>query len=184
MLNSISKMSQNATQKPHMIKEASQKTRKSSRLAFELLIAAFGAAKDGDVEELRLLFSPSKMITKDEIEFMIAGRDREGNTLVLKCIHGAAQANRPFQYFECINFLISLGVSADKKDNYGRTATHWCVLYGRLDLLDLLLRAGADLSAFDENGLSCLHLAIGIRSEKLRDDFVEYLCRIAPMEVM
>eukprot|EP00794_Sanderia_malayensis_P017414 gene17414-19157_t len=160
-----------------------------SRISAELISAAFGAAKDGDLEEMRLLFSTSKMIQKDQIEKMINAKDKDGSSLLLGCIHGAAEGknhlyNNTTRYYDCISFLMSLGMSADEKDNSGRSALHWCVLYGRLDFLDFLIRSGANLLVFDSSGLTCLHLAIGIRSERLRSKFVEYLCKVSPRELL
>ena len=170
--------------KPKSHSKTRHETRKTSRV-YEIALSSFNAARYGNLDELQAMLTPKAFKSKDEFIAVINSKDKEGNTLILKCIHGAAarQVNPHSNFIECLSFLISIGVDANSQDNVGRTAVHWCILYGNLYLLDLLVHSGGDLLMQDGSGLSPLHLAIGIRSDRLRNEFVEYICAAAPNEV-
>lgn len=157
--------------------------RKTSRI-YELVVSAFNAVKYGNIEDLVLI--TKSLQTEEEYNLFTSAKDKEGNTLILKCIHSAAsrQSERHGNFMECLNFLLSAGVDVNAQDNLLRTALHWIVLYGRLDFLDLLQAAGGNFLTLDSSGLNPLHLAIGIKSERLRDKFIEYICSCAPQEVV
>ena len=182
----MSEATSSSSKKQRHTKRASGDIQKGSQEAQKFIMAAFGAAFDGDVEELGLLLSPSKMIGEDQIQDIKCYQDEAGNSILLKCVHGAAargKEQRSGRFLDCLSLLLSLGVAPATKDNNSRTALHWCVLYGRLDLLAFLHQAGCHFLVFDEAGLSPLHLAIGIQSEKIRNQFIEYFCNFADGEV-
>eukprot|EP00112_Aurelia_sp_Birch-Aquarium-sp1_P010726 Seg2284.4 transcript_id=Seg2284.4/GoldUCD/mRNA.D3Y31 product=Inversin protein_id=Seg2284.4/GoldUCD/D3Y31 len=160
-------------------------TRKTSRV-YEIALASFNAAKYGNFDELQATLTPKAFKTKDEFIAVLNSKDKEGNTLILKCIHGAAarQVNPHSNFVKCLSFLLSIGIDVNSQDSVGRTALHWCILYGNLYLLDFLVQSGGSLLTHDGSGLSSLHLAIGIRSDRLRDEFVEYICAAAPNELL
>ena len=170
--------------KPKRHSRTKHETRKTSRV-YEIALASFNAAKCGNLDELQAMLIPKAFRSKDEFIAVINSKDKEGNTLILKCIHGAAarQVNPHSNFIECLSFLISIGVDVNSQDSVGRTAVHWCILYGNLYLLDLLVQSGGDLLMHDGSRLSPLHLSIGIRSDRLRDEFVEYICAVAPSGV-
>ena len=170
------------TRKSRRKSRTMQVKRKTSRI-YELVIGAFNATKYGNIKDLMLIAKSFQ--TEEEYNLFINTKDKEGNTLILKCIHSAAarQPEPGGSFIDCLNFLISAGVDVNSQDNLLRTALHWIVLYGRLDFLDVLQAAGGNLLIPDCNGLNPLHLAIGIKSERLRDSFVEYICSCAPKEV-
>ncbi|XP_065052326.1 serine/threonine-protein phosphatase 6 regulatory ankyrin repeat subunit A-like [Rhopilema esculentum] len=181
-------MAEPPIEKPQKIKRRSrsiQASRKTSRV-YELAVAAFNAAKYGNIDDLKHVLSRESCQTREEFGSLIESKDKEGNTLILKCIHGAAsrQGEAHSNFVECVRFLVSNGVDIDAQDSVGRTALHWCVLYGRADFLEILLKAGGDLMLLDGTGLSPLHLAIGIRSEKLRYKFIDFICQSARKEVI
>lgn len=162
-----------------------QTRRKTSRF-YDVVIASFNASKNGNVDELKLVLSSNSFQSEDECQLLMNSKDKEGNTLILICIHGAASSKQPDPYnfyLECLKFLISAGVNVNSQDHLSRTALHWSVLYGRLDFFDALLIAGGNLTILDSSGLSPLHLAIGIKSERLRDKFIGYICASPSNEV-
>ena len=178
MENDLNERTRKSSRKSRQI----QTRRRTSRM-FDFILSSFNAAKYGNIDELVLI--SKSLQSEDEYKLFIGAKDKEGNTLILKCIHGAAarQPEPHSNFFECIKFLISAGIDVNSQDHLFRTALHWSVLYGRLDFLDVLQAAGGDLLILDNTGLSPLHLAIGIKSEKLRDKFIDYICSSAPKEV-
>lgn len=58
-------------------------------------------------------------------------------------------------------FLGHEGVSADERDEEGRTALHFASGYGELECMKALLEAGADANARDDNQNTALHYAAG-----------------------
>lgn len=188
-LNEIDRMDDERNErskKPTRKSRVNTQKRKTSRL-YDLVIASFNAAKYGNNEELRFIFTSETLESQDECNMIINSKDKEGNTLILKCIHGAASARQlepHCNFIECLNFLISIGVDVNSRDSLLRTSLHWAVLYGRLDFLEVLQNGGGNLLLHDSSGLNPLHLAIGIKSEKLRDNFIEFICASAPNEVI
>lgn len=52
--------------------------------------------------------------------------------------------------FNGLKVLLDLGFDVNAKGEHGRTALHWACFFGRFDLVDLLLAAGADHTAREE----------------------------------
>uniref|UniRef100_A0ABD2X4X1 Uncharacterized protein n=1 Tax=Trichogramma kaykai TaxID=54128 RepID=A0ABD2X4X1_9HYME len=62
-----------------------------------------------------------------------------------------------FEVFFKIANEIKQTIQVDARDISGRTPLHWAVHYGRMKLVELLLRRGADVNSKDANENSCLH---------------------------
>lgn len=67
-------------------------------------------------------------------------------------IHKAAQKTKE----EMIIFLIESGVSVDERDNCGSTPLHYACGYGYINIIKLLLRYGADTTAFNSYNYTAL----------------------------
>jgi ankyrin repeat protein len=67
--------------------------------------------------------------------------------------------------------LVQNSGASDKKTNSGSTPLHYCALYGKTEPAKLLLRAGVDQQAQDENKSTALDLAKQ-RGHKAVEDLV------------
>ncbi|CAB0040199.1 unnamed protein product [Trichogramma brassicae] len=62
-----------------------------------------------------------------------------------------------FEEFFKITNEIQQTVQVEARDIWGRTPLHWAVHYRHMELVDLLLRRGADVNSKDAGEHSCLH---------------------------
>ena len=84
-------------------------------------------------------------------------KNRYGQTVLLRCSNGCGYGlNAP-----CIRLLIDHGASVMAKDNCGRTCLHYALdslrnpsQVSEKESLLLLVKAGADVYAVDDNGIS------------------------------
>ena len=63
-------------------------------------------------------------------------------------------------HLEKIEVMIKSGlVDVNAKDKMGRTPLHWASWYNRIEIAELLIKAGADVNAKNNEGMTPLHLA-------------------------
>ncbi|XP_055017977.1 ankyrin repeat and death domain-containing protein 1B isoform X2 [Boleophthalmus pectinirostris] len=60
---------------------------------------------------------------------------------------------------EAVQFLLQRRVKVDQKDKHGVTPIHLAAWFGSLDILKLLVKAGAEQKSENEEGLNILHCA-------------------------
>lgn len=60
-----------------------------------------------------------------------------------------------------VSVLLARGATVDARDGQGRTPLMAASEFGRSDVVDMLLTAGADPAAVDQKGKTALHLAAG-----------------------
>jgi ankyrin repeat protein len=117
------------------------------------------AAIHGEVDMLRL------MLTSDARAATIGG-NKMGSTP----LHMAASCG----HVECVRALLdasagsTVSVDIDARDATSKSAAALACLYGRVSALRLLLEAGADAGAADEDGKQLLHLAVAGGAEAVR----------------
>ncbi|XP_043560953.1 26S proteasome non-ATPase regulatory subunit 10 isoform X2 [Chiloscyllium plagiosum] len=76
------------------------------------------------------------------------------------------QDNRTVLHWSCsaghkdiVDFLLSLGVPVDPKDDVGWTPLHIAASAGREEIVKVLIGKGAQVNAINQNGCSPLHYA-------------------------
>lgn len=72
-----------------------------------------------------------------------------------------------------MDFLIQNSGASDKKTRSGSTPLHYCAMYGKTEPAKLLLRAGVDQQAQDENKCTALEVSKQ-RGQKAIEDLVRY----------
>ena len=77
-------------------------------------------------------------------------------------------------YMGIVKLLLMNGINIDEKDNYGETPLMKAVYRGRSELVELLLRAGADVNAYYNRYNTALDYA-----EQKNDEHVIYILRTA-----
>jgi ankyrin repeat protein len=112
--------------------------------------ALFAAARDNNIDEVtRLLDDGSTLKTKDD----------SGQTP----LHSASSGNGSV---EMIELLLKRGAKVNAKDDHGMTPLHYASQFGRHDLMQALIDAGAKVNATAEgpgmweHGVTPLHLAV------------------------
>jgi ankyrin repeat protein len=58
-----------------------------------------------------------------------------------------------------VHYIIYCGAEVNSIDGFGLTALHYAAIYGRTDVVAILLEAGADIDAPDPHGWTALHMA-------------------------
>ncbi|PSS32305.1 Acyl-CoA-binding domain-containing protein [Actinidia chinensis var. chinensis] len=81
--------------------------------------------------------------------------EESGNELKMDAIHAFAREGDEGNLLKCIHS----GVSVNLKDSEGRTALHWAVDRGHLNIIELLVSKNTDVNAKDNEGQSPLHYA-------------------------
>ena len=66
---------------------------------------------------------------------------------------------------DALAFLLSKGINVDTRDKYNRTALHFAASSGLCHIMDILLKANADIHAVDNKGRSVLHIALQHQQE-------------------
>lgn len=81
--------------------------------------------------------------------------DNFGCTVLHQAVTGVAE--------DCVKTLIPFYIKAGKLniiDNYGQTPVHYAAWYGWPKILDIIIKAGADIGIEENNGKTALHLAV------------------------
>lgn len=73
--------------------------------------------------------------------------------------------------------LVEIGVDANHRDNSDWTPLHYAARRGDVSSIPILVDAGADVEALDEDGISPLHRAIASLSGEVRVSVVTALVR-------
>jgi ankyrin repeat protein len=76
---------------------------------------------------------------------LISAMDDHGQTALMYVVHGRGNE-------EALLMLIEHGAKVNAKDHKGRTALMHAARYGRLEVVQLLVKRGADVSAVDNDG--------------------------------
>ena len=63
--------------------------------------------------------------------------------------------------------LVEIGVDVNKKDERGKTPLMYAILFKQTEIVDYLIRNGADFRAEDKNGLSISDYAEQSKSEEI-----------------
>ena len=81
--------------------------------------------------------------------------DNFGCTVLHQAVTGVAE--------DCVKTLIPFYINAGKlniTDNYGQTPVHYAAWYGWPKILDIIIKAGADIGIEENSGRTPLHLAV------------------------
>jgi serine/threonine protein kinase len=119
-----------------------------------LLEKAFNAARTGDCEYLRNLFSLPSPPTGDgsrESPLDVNAQLRNGWTLLME----ASAVGK----FDVVNLLLSFGVNTEARNKKGQTALHEAVKNGYLRAARALLDGGACMNAVTRKGLTIEEIA-------------------------
>lgn len=81
--------------------------------------------------------------------------EESADDLKMDAIHAFAREGELDNLIKCIES----GVSVDLKDSEGRTALHWAVDRGHLNITEALVKEKADINAKDNEGQTPLHYA-------------------------
>ncbi|XP_018570865.1 GA-binding protein subunit beta-1 [Anoplophora glabripennis] len=100
------------------------------------------AAADGDVDEIKALFTKGAPFTAD--------------WLGTSPLHLAAQNN----HLEITEILLRAGISKDARTKVDRTPLHMAAYEGHLQIVDTLVKHGADIDCRDLLGMTPLHWAV------------------------
>ena len=113
----------------------------------EFMRGACAAAQRGDLRTLRDAVARRPHLLAD---------DGVGGDSGYAPLHYAAREG----HAACVSFLLEAGARVDRATKEGRaTALHRAAYTGRRDVIDILLRAGADASVADADGETALHKA-------------------------
>lgn len=93
------------------------------------------AAKDGDIKRIESLLSSGN--------YNIDAYDKEENTALHWTVYNGKA--------EAVQKLLSLGASANIKNNKGSTSLHWAVYNGYPTIVEVLVNFGADVNIEDKN---------------------------------
>ena len=108
---------------------------------------ACAAAQRGDLRTLRDAVARRPHLLVD---------DGVGGSSGYAPLHYAAREG----HAACVSFLLEVGADVDRATKEGRaTALHRAAYTGQRDVLDILLRAGADAGLADSDGETALHKA-------------------------
>jgi len=90
----------------------------------------------------------------DPYELMIIPPNKKAEMIMEECAKKGPNLN-------LINDLILLGANLDWQDEkYGKTSLHWATQYwGNVEIVRMLIDAGADVNLKDNNGDTPLHVA-------------------------
>ena len=90
----------------------------------------------------------------DPYELMIIPPNKKAEMIMEECAKKGPNLN-------LINDLILLGANLDWQDEkYGKTSLHWATQYwGNVEIVRMLIDAGADVNLKDNNGDTPLHIA-------------------------
>jgi len=78
-------------------------------------------------------------------------------------------------HFEMVKLLLSSGVAMDDKDHLEETALHKASLHDYVNVIELLLQAGADPTIKEMCGELPVDQALPRKAEEVRAAFVKYL---------
>ncbi|KAL7214067.1 hypothetical protein ACSBR1_026478 [Camellia fascicularis] len=95
--------------------------------------------------------------------------EESGNELKMDAIHAFAREGDWENLLKCIES----GVPVNSKDSEGRTALHWAVDRGHLNITELLASKNADVNAKDNEGQSPLHYAAVCEREAIAEFLVK-----------
>ncbi|XP_024991732.1 acyl-CoA-binding domain-containing protein 1-like [Cynara cardunculus var. scolymus] len=95
--------------------------------------------------------------------------EESGNELKLDAIHAFAREGDTENLLKCVHG----GVSVDTKDSEGRTALHWAVDRGHIDVAEFLLDMNADVDLKDNEGKTALHYAAVCEREAIGELLVK-----------
>ncbi|KAM4576696.1 ankyrin repeat and death domain-containing protein 1A [Odontesthes bonariensis] len=127
-------------------------------------------------------FDNKEMLLQTEKQFMEAAKKNDVQTMkdIGKGLNANARNvhNRTALHYavagksiEAVQHLLQRRIKVDQKDKYGVAPIHLAALFGNLEILKLLVRAGAEEKVENEDGLNILHCA-AINSHT---EIVEYI---------
>ncbi|CAJ1068896.1 ankyrin repeat and death domain-containing protein 1B [Xyrichtys novacula] len=140
-----------------ILNKQSEKDADNSFDTKEMLLEAekqfMDAAKKNDVETMKTLgkglnANARNVHDRTALHYAVAGRNKEA-----------------------VQFLLQRRVKVDQKDKYGVAPIHLAAWFGSLEILKLLVQAGAEQKVENEEGLNILHCA----AINNHTDIVEYI---------
>jgi ankyrin repeat protein len=128
----------------------------------QLIDSLFNKIAIGNLSEVKKLLEKSPALINITDHDDAAVDNKYGDTL----LHYAVNNNS----IELAQFLIKLNENLVNKPNkYRHTPIHIAAEYGFNDMIDLLLKNGADINAIDQGGHTALHIAAaGRRKETIK----------------
>jgi len=93
---------------------------------------------------------------------------KEGMNVLHLCVRAKEAA------LSKIKALLDHGIAVNTQDRLGRTALHYAVDNGNVDVLQLLLQKGCDINFQDEEGWTVLHHAVSQRAHKLVHELLDW----------
>lgn len=128
----------------------------------ELMENMWTAVETGKDKELRKFFSKNEErdipLNRDNEEF-----DEDGGHILIFCVKEGCSRGNSFgrDFVQCFRILLNNdNLDIDVQDKSERTALHWAVLGKNTQFTSLLMKAGADPTIHDHDGLSPFHIAV------------------------
>nr|XP_034325555.1 titin homolog isoform X16 [Crassostrea gigas] len=128
----------------------------------ELMENMWTAVETGKDKELRKFFSKNEErdipLNRDNEEF-----DEDGGHILIFCVKEGCSRGNSFgrDFVQCVRILLNNdNLDIDVQDKSERTALHWAVLGKNTQFTSLLMKAGADPTIHDHDGLSPFHIAV------------------------
>ncbi|MBN1806626.1 MAG: ankyrin repeat domain-containing protein [Sedimentisphaerales bacterium] len=109
------------------------------------------AAKEGDIEQLKLLISEGINVNE---------RDSNKWTALHEAAYNIKIEAAKFDRKDVAELLIAKGVNINEKDNHGYTALHYAAR-GHKNIVELLITNGADVNVKNKWNRTFLDIAVG-----------------------
>lgn len=123
------------------------------------------AVQEGKIKNLQNFINDYKV--HDKFVYVLNDNDPEyeedGGHVVIYCTKEGRDKGSTFSgkdFGGCISLLVENGADVDKVDMARKTALSWAVTLKYPNYVSRLLKLGADLSIYDQDGNSPLHIAI------------------------